>query len=168
MLGMERTQRPTRRRLGRIARALALSVCISTTAFGQIRLVGESDGDWTVLTMAPDGAWGAATEGYVNRAIASAVGRCRALSGQMLGCGAYFVSVQRGWALGLRCGDESILATGGTLAEAVASARDRADELRRNYHPEMGGCRTIVTVAPDGFTTAPPSGAIASGLNAQR
>ena len=73
--------------------ALVLSIGISTVAFAQVRLLGETGGDWTVLTMAPDGAWGAATDDYVNRAIAGSLERCRAMSGRMLGCGAYFVSV---------------------------------------------------------------------------
>src|SRR5205807_3380739 len=74
---------------------------ISTTTRAEIRLVGASDADWTVLTISPDGSWGTATEGYLNRAIASAIERCRAMSRSALGCGAYQVSVQNGWALGM-------------------------------------------------------------------
>jgi hypothetical protein len=152
-----------KRRLGEVGCALALGIGISTTAVGQVRPMGESDADWTVLTMAPDGTWGTATDGYVNRAIANAIERCRMKSGRAHGCGAYFVSTQRGWALGLRCGEENILATGRTLAEVVESAHDRADELRRNYHPEMGDCRAMVTIAPDGSMAAPPTEALPVG-----
>ena len=144
----------SRQRLGKIGCAVVLLIGISTGAFGQVRLVSEVDADWTVLTMAPDGAWGTATEEYSHQALANAIKRCRAMSTQTLGCGAYAVHVQRGWAIGMRCGNESILATGTILAEAVDGARNRADELRRNYYPEMPGCRTVVTVAPGGFTPA--------------
>jgi hypothetical protein len=158
----------SKQRLGKIGYAVVLLIGISTAAFGQIRMIGELDGDWTVLTLAPDGAWGTATEGYFNQAIAKAIWRCRAMSARTLGCGAYSVSIQRGWAIGVRCGDESILATGTILAEAIDRARKRADELRRDYYPEMPGCRTIVTVAPGGFTLARDSGTETSALDRMR
>src|SRR5262245_23255775 len=65
--------------------------------------------DFTVLTMAPDGSWGAATETQINHAIARAIANCKAISGAELGCGAYFTSIRGGWSLGIRCGSENIL-----------------------------------------------------------
>lgn len=156
------------RRSHAVACALVLCAGISTTALGQIRLTGASDANWTVLTMASDGAWGAATEEYVNRAIAKAIARCRAMSTRALGCGAYQISVQRSWALGLRCGDRNILTAGATLAEATESARRREEELRRRYHPGMASFRHIVSVAPDGSIATPAAGPAASGLTAER
>src|SRR4051794_133977 len=85
--------------------ALLLTVSISTAAYGQIRLTGASDADWAVLTVASDGAWGTATEAYISQAISGAISRCRAMSNRTLGCGAQLVSIQRGWAFALRCGD---------------------------------------------------------------
>jgi hypothetical protein len=157
------TQRP-----GTLVGVLALAMGLSTAAVGQIRLVGESDAAWTVLTVAPDGAWGTATEEHVNRAIANAVARCRTTAGQTLGCGAYLVTIQRGWALGLRCGDQSILTTGKTLSDAVDTARAREDELRRNYAPAMPECSRIVAVAPDGSAVTPSGEATASASDRMR
>lgn len=151
-----------------IACALALCAGLSGPALGQIRLGGASDAGWTVLTMAPDGAWGAATEDYVNRAIAEAIARCRAMSTRTLGCGAHLVTIQAGWALGLRCGDQGILAAGATLAEANERARRREEQLRRHYQPDMAGCTQVVRVAPDGSVTVPPTDAIASGPRPRR
>ena len=64
--------------------------------------------DFTVLTLAPDGAWGAATDPFVNRAIAGAITKCKAMSGAELGCGAYLSSIRTGWSLGICCGREII------------------------------------------------------------
>ena len=145
--------------------ALGLSVSISVAAHAQIGLAGASDADWTVLTIAQDGAWGTGTDMFPNRAIATAIARCRAMSTQTLGCGAYSVTVQRRWALGLRCGKENILATGATLAEVMEGARRRELELRTIYQPEMGSCGTMVVVAPDGSVTVPLHQAVASDSN---
>ena len=151
----------------KFALALGLCACLSTTAFGQISLSGASAADWTVLTMAPDGAWGTGTDPYVNRAIAAAIARCRAMSTHTLGCGAYQAATQRGFSLGLRCGGENILAVGATLAEATESARQRA-QLRRQYVPRMESCRLLVMVAPDGAATIPRPDTITSDLSTQR
>jgi hypothetical protein len=118
--------------------------------------------------MAPDGAWGTATEGYVNRAIAIAMARCRAMSTRTLGCGAYLVSIQDGWTLGLRCGGESILAAGATLGEAMARARRREEQLRRQYQPALAPCRQIVSVSASGIVTEQGQHQIGSELSAQR
>jgi hypothetical protein len=158
-------------RIVHLARLLACTALIGAPlcapAGAQIRLSGASDADWTVLTMAPDGAWGTATDEYLNHAIAAAIARCRAMSGQALGCGAYQVSVQRGWALGARCGRENILATGATLAAAAANGRLREVE-RRNHQPGMPTCRQVVTVAPDGSARRPPPDTVTSDLSADR
>jgi hypothetical protein len=162
---------PARRIAARLSCVLACTMLIGPGLFApaeaQIRLSGASDADWTVLTMSPDGAWGTATDGYVSHAIATAIARCRTMSGRALGCGAYQVSVQRSWALGARCGDENILATGATLAAATENGRRREAE-RRNHQPAMGVCRQVVIVSPDGSVRPPPSDAVTSGLGAGR
>ena len=151
-----------------IACTLMLGLGAASNASAQIGLAGTSGEDWTVLTIAPDGAWGTATEEYINRAIANAIARCRAKSDRTFGCGAYLVSVQRGWALGLRCGTENILATGASLADAVERARQRELELRRRYHPEADKCRQVVVVGPDGLVRAPEPQSIAAGSRRER
>ncbi len=161
----------TRRIAARLSRLLTCTLLIGPGLFApaeaQIRLSGASDADWTVLTMSPDGAWGTATDGYLNLAIATAIARCRTISGQALGCGAYQVSVQRSWALGARCGRENILATGATLAEATENGRLR-EAGRREHQPGMGVCRLVVIVSPDGSVRPSPSDAVTSGLSAGR
>lgn len=161
----------TRHRKGRwlsLAVAVALAIGASAEAASQIGLVGASDADWTVLTVASDGAFGTATEGYMNRALAIAIERCRAASRSALGCGAYQISLQGGWALAMRCGKENILAKGVSLADAAERARRREAELRRLYHPDLDSCRQLVVVAPDGLVKLPQSQAVASGSSRER
>ena len=160
--GRVRSASGRRRSVCAVTLCVALGAGVSTTAFGQIRLVGASDADWTVLTMAPDGGWGTATAGHISGAIAGAVANCRTMSGRALGCGAYQVAIQRGFSLGWRCGRENILAVGATLEEAVAGARKREATMRRLYRPDMGSCRQVVSVGPDGAVTVPPGEAITS------
>jgi len=114
--------------------------------------------DFTVLTMAPDGAWGTATDPQVNRAIAGAIANCKAMSEMVLGCGAYLTSVRGGWSLGIRCGNESIIVADRHLAEAEQRARRRETELRERYVRDMPSCSRVVTVDPNGAVVAPPPG----------
>lgn len=100
--------------------------------------------------------------------MAVAIARCRTMSANTLGCGAYLVSIQNGWALGLRCGRESILVSGATLAEATMMARRREEELRQHYQPEMADCRRIVSVSAVGIVTEYGPRQIGSDLNARR
>lgn len=43
-----------------------------------LAIVPDQD-DWTVVTMAPDGSWGSATEPSVGQALAKAIGNCKAM-----------------------------------------------------------------------------------------
>ena len=114
--------------------------------------------DFTVLTMAPDGAWGVATEPLINRAIAVAIANCKAMSGMELGCGAYSTSIRAGWSLGIRCGRENILVADKDLAEAERRALKREVELRAYYVPDMPECVRVVTVDPSGRIVPPAVG----------
>jgi hypothetical protein len=107
--------------------------------------------DFTVLTMAPDGSWGTATETFINQAIAGAIRNCRAMSGAELGCGAYFSSIRAGWSLGFRCGNENIVVAEKTLADAERRAIRREAELREHYVRDMPPCVRVVTVDPNGL-----------------
>jgi hypothetical protein len=124
--------------------------------------VSASDGRWTVLTMAPDGSWGAATESMSHRAIGNAIADCSFKHREKIGCGAYQVAVQRGWILGIRCGKENILAAARDLAEAEWSAVWRENELRRSYVLDMPACRRVVTIDPRGMITLPTETQISS------
>lgn len=124
--------------------------------------VSASDGRWTVLTVAPDGSWGAATESMSNRAIANAIAECRFKYRAEVGCGGHQVAVQQGWIVGLRCGKENILAAGRSQAEADWSAMRGENELRRLYVPDMPPCRRIVTIDPRGMIDEPVESQISS------
>ena len=110
--------------------------------------------DFTVLTMYGD-AWGAATEPFINQAIARAIANCKAMSGPELGCGAYLTSIRAGWSLGIRCGRENIIVAEKGLAEAEHRALRREVELRTHYVPDMPACFRVVTIDPSGRSVAP-------------
>jgi len=142
-----------KRHLATIACAFTLGLSV-TEARSQTPITFSQD-EWTVLTMAPDGSWGVATEPFMNRAIAEAIRMCRGMSGQQLGCGAVLTSVQAGWSLGIRCGEENILAADQYLENAERIARERELELRYVHAAQLGMCRRVVTVNPQGRVIAP-------------
>jgi hypothetical protein len=141
-----------RRFLG-AACALALSLGALNTPLAQSYLQ-DWERDWTVLTMAPDGAWGVATDMWMIGALARAIDDCMAMSGAELGCGAHFITNRAGWSLAFRCGDKNILMAEPTLDDAQRRARWREYELRKLYDPDMPPCTRVVTVDPDGVVVA--------------
>ena len=110
---------------------------------------------WTVLTLASDGAWGTASDFYIGRAIASAIGNCRAMSKRPIGCGANFITTRAGWGVAMLCGNETIIAAGNQLIDAERAVADREVELRQVYHRNMPPCVRAVTVDPNGAVVAP-------------
>lgn len=108
---------------------------------------------WTVLTIAPDGSWGVATAQGVGQAIARAVSNCRKAYGLELGCGHQLTTIQAGWSLAFRCGEENIIVAAQQLREAEALAARREAELRAVYVPSMPRCRRVVTIDPRGEST---------------
>jgi hypothetical protein len=103
--------------------------------------------DWTVVTMAPDGSWGAATEPSAGAALARAIRNCKAMSGAKIGCGAQSRFTQGGWILAIRCGDRNIVVAERGLADAERAARKRETELREHYAPDLPPCRRMLTVS---------------------
>ena len=122
----------------------AIVVCLVVPA---LAIVPDQD-DWTVVTMAPDGAWGSATEPSVGHALAKAIGNCKAMSGTEIGCGAQFRAIQAGWVLATRCGDRNIVVAERRLADAERAARKRETDLRQLYAPDLPPCRRVLTVDP--------------------
>jgi hypothetical protein len=114
-----------------------------------------SQDSWTVLTVAPDGAFGTATDDLINRAIAGAIAKCRTMSRHELGCGARFTAVQAGWSLGLRCGREVIIAADTDIAVAEQAAKSRETALRQFPGSDLPACRRLVTVGPTGRILTP-------------
>ena len=157
-------------RLAKLACLVGMTVCVLSVGPGAFaplfaqsnaEAAGNSSDWWTkdvtVVTMAPGGAWGVATESTASLAIAKAIDNCRnRTSGRELGCGAYTATIRGGWILGLRCGDRSILAADHDLTAAKRIALDREGELRRLYVPNLPSCLRVLTVDPGG--TIVPAG----------
>lgn len=114
--------------------------------------------DWTVVTMAPDGAWGVATDMYMIKALADAVDQCTAKARRNIdyvGCGSHFTTIRAGWTVGLRCGERNIISAEASLGDAEKRANWREYELRRLYDPNMPQCQRVMTVDPAGRVVAP-------------
>jgi hypothetical protein len=109
----------------------------------------------TVLVMAPNGSWGAATEDSIGVATAAAIAHCKTMYRKAVGCGAYSTVIRAGWSLGIRCGDETIMAAERTLIEAEQAVIDRELELRRFYRPDLPPCVRLVSIDPSGAIIAP-------------
>jgi hypothetical protein len=136
----------------------ALAAALAQSASSQPPAIEEWAHDFTVLTMAPNGAWGTATEARINRAIYLAITNCKAMSERELGCGSYMTTVRGGWSLGIRCGRENIIVADRDLAEAERRAARRETELREHYVRDMPPCARVVTVDPNGVVVVPAPG----------
>jgi hypothetical protein len=115
----------------------------------------DSRSDMTVVTVAPDGSWGVATESSTSRAIANAIVDCRSRYQHDIGCGHKMTSIRAGWSIAIRCGDSAILAAAYTLRDAEQQAVDRELELRRLYRPQLPPCVRLVSVDPTGTVVSP-------------
>ena len=134
----------------RLSAFAAMLMCLAVPARGIVL----DDHDWTVVTMAPDGSWGSATEPSVGQALAKAIGNCKAMSRTEIGCGAQSRAMQAGWILATRCGDRNIVVAERLLADAEQATRNREIDLRRFYVPDMPPCRRVLTVNPHGGVMA--------------
>ena len=108
---------------------------------------------YTVLTMAPDGSWGAATSVFIGDAISGAMADCKSMSGPTLGCGYMWKTIQVGWVLGVHCGTDNILVAEKVLANAELAAFNRETELRQVYRKNLAPCARVVTIDPDGLVS---------------
>ena len=127
----------------------AFAAIVACFAMPALAIVPDQD-DWTVVTMAPDGAWGSATEPLVGQALVRAIDNCKAMSGTKIGCGAQSRAIQAGWIVAARCGDRNILVAERRLADAERAARERETDLREHYAPDLPPCRRVLTVNPRG------------------
>ncbi len=170
--------RSTAKRVAALSRrALCIAACVSALAItAQRSCFAQAQSPWrdsaaasssagagtefdaaptTVLTMAPNGSWGAATDDLVSTAIAKAIARCNGRRQRAIGCGASFTTIRGGWSLGIRCGQQSILVSEKTLGEAEQAAIDREVELRRLQGAGMPPCVRVVSVDPSRAIVAP-------------
>lgn len=136
---------------------VAILACIANVAAASAQSEGTNRGQlqtwehpWTVVTMAPDGSWGAATEDYIYQAIAGAVSNCKRMSRQDIGCGAQLRAIRFGWIVALRCGTTNIIAAEESIAAAENAAADRESALRLVDDEEMPPCLRVLTVNPYG------------------
>jgi hypothetical protein len=166
----------SRRTFLSIVSALAVSLGTFSTALAQSdpshpmpALVTASEDNWTVLTMAPDGSWGVATNISSNQAITRAIADCKMMSQAKIGCGAQFTTIRAGWSLGIRCGDQNIMAAGKTLAAAEKAAikrRSNSSGLLTRYavvHAwllSIARCGRRPAQKPDGIANGSASGFI--------
>jgi hypothetical protein len=130
-------------------RLQAFAAIVACLVVPALAIVPDQD-DWTVVTMAPDGSWGSATELSVNQALVKAIGNCKAMSGAKIGCGAQFRAIQAGWMVATRCGGTNILVAERRLADAEQAAGRRETDLRKLYAPDLPPCRRVLTVNPRG------------------
>jgi hypothetical protein len=145
--------------LGVAALIAGIGVCGASLAQSATpSLIDEWQRDWTVVTMAPDGAWGVATDMYMIKALAEAVDKCTAMTARNIdyvGCGSHFTTIRSGWTVGLRCGGKNIISAESSLDDAVKRASWREYELRRLYDPDLPRCERVMTVDPAGQVIAP-------------
>jgi hypothetical protein len=114
------------------------------------------DHPWTVVTIAPDGSWGAASEAYIYQAIAKAVANCRRMSRHAIGCGAQFTVIRAGWTIALRCDIGNIIVAEPSIAAAEHAAANRETALRLAQGGTMPPCSRVLTVSPDGKVIRTP------------
>jgi hypothetical protein len=131
--------------VGDFAFAVVLAMTIPATS-----RAGEN---WTVVTMARDRSWGAATAGSLGQAISAAIRDCRAMAAPPSDCGAQFATTRDGWALASLCGDRKIITVASNLKEAEAAARKRESDLRLYYAPGLPPCQRVLAVGPGGVVS---------------
>ena len=149
------------------AAAISLSLWSETCAATELNVppTASTDIDWwqkdlTVVAIAPDGTWGAATDPITGRAIANAMADCKNKYQSKIGCGSQMTFVRGGWSIGKRCGDRNIFVAEETLAKAEQATINRVTELRKVYAPDMPPCVRVMSVDPNGNVVAPDVAAL--------
>src|SRR4051794_26687540 len=142
--------------------ARILILLVFGTQFDTVLPAFASDDDgiipteqWTVLTLASDGAWGTATDFFMGRAIAFAIRNCKAVSDRPIGCGARLTATRAGWSVAMLCGTTPIIAARKQLADTERAVADRETELRQVYLRDMPPCARVATVDPNGAIVEP-------------
>jgi hypothetical protein len=111
------------------------------------------DPEWTVLTVAHNGAWGVSTARSQGEAIAGALRQCQARSPEPADCGAELIAYKVGWALAILCGDRRVVVSAGSLDEAEQAAYERIAALKRACPTGLPPCHRLLTVDPAGAVT---------------
>lgn len=137
----------------------AMSASFAQTGLAEdLPLLALGDAEWaknvTVLVIAPDGTWAAATEPSFDEAFTKAIASCKSKYRHEIGCGYRSTAIRAGWSLAVRCGRESIIVTAKSLEAAKQAAVVSELRLRRDYRPGMPPCVQVASVDPDGRITA--------------
>jgi hypothetical protein len=144
---------PMARRWGssRVGSVVFSIVLPAVGALVSLPAAAEPRPEWTVVTLALDGSWGVGTADTQGAAIASALRKCNAMSGQRSDCGAEFTAIKSGWTIGFLCGAHRVLAASTQRVAAEQAAEARTIYLAALYGTDLPPCRHIVTVDPEGF-----------------
>ena len=146
-----RSSRAGRGRLAvRMCAAAALAAAVASAA--RAGAGNEWEHDWVAVTVARNGAWGAATNASLMRAMVQAIQACRRMSGPSGSgdCGGEITTVRAAWSLAYACGEYTFIANGLTSADARLAAIDRAVDLKEILGIELAPCTLLVTVDTDG------------------
>lgn len=112
--------------------------------------------DWVALTVARNGAWGAATNASIMRAMMQAIAECRRQSGTTSSdCGGEITTVRAAWSLAYACGEYTFISNGQTASDARIAAIDRAIDLKDILGLELEPCTLLVAVGTDGAVQPP-------------
>lgn len=108
--------------------------------------------DWVALTVARNGAWGAASNGSIMRAMVQAIAECRRRSGPggSGDCGGEITTVRASWSLAYACGDYTFISNGATPADAKLAAIERAVDLKEILGFDLPPCQLLVAVNSEG------------------
>jgi hypothetical protein len=134
-------------------RSLVASAAILLLAAPSALAQAGPDAEWTVLTVAHNGAWGVSTARSQGDAIAGALRHCQARSSEPADCGAELVAYKLGWALAILCGDRRVVISAGSLDEAERAAYERITALKLACPTGLPPCRRLLTVDPAGVVT---------------
>src|SRR5262245_20267814 len=93
----------------------ALAASLLMGAVPRVLAQSESNAEWTVLTVAHNGAWGLSTARSQGEAIARALDQCQSRAADSSDCGAELVAYKLGWSLAILCGEHRVLAAGADL-----------------------------------------------------
>ncbi len=138
-------------RATRLAATIAAATVLGIAASAAHATGDDWDKDWTALTVSSGAAWGSATHASRTTAMMQANAQCRERAGAASGgCGSHTATVRGGWMVAYACGTETFIVTARTFAEAHGAAINQEIELRDFERVEIGDCRRIVAIGPDG------------------
>lgn len=130
------------------------ALCLFTVYFGSVRVTAADDDwtyDFTVLTIASSGAWGAAIRPHPSAAIAAAIADCRKRAGGASSdCGARQTYTRNGWIIAYVCGDQVFSVSGRSIPDARRAAVNQEIYWREVERLDIPACSPIVAIGPDG------------------